>query len=78
MPIQIWTDPQWYQFVSDTLPEMIFASAWTLLVSFFIQLVSVATDGTTTSTNTSPGIIIQATVCKTKQSYRFWYKIQTY
>jgi hypothetical protein len=59
MPLQIWADPPWYQFVSDTLPEMIFASAWTLLVTFFIQLVSIATG---TGTNTSPGIVIQATV----------------
>lgn len=59
MPVQIWTDPHWYQFVGDTLPEMIFASAWTLLVTFFVQLVGIATG---TGTNASPGIVIQATV----------------
>jgi glucan phosphoethanolaminetransferase (alkaline phosphatase superfamily) len=58
MPIQIWADPLWFQFVGDTLPEMIYASAWTMLVSFFVQLVGIATG---TGTDTSPGIVIQAT-----------------
>ena len=58
MPIQIWSDPIWWQFFGDTFPEMIFASAWTLLVSFFVQLVGLATG---TGTNTSPSIVIQAT-----------------
>ena len=62
MPVQIWSGPIWWQFVGDTLPEMIFASAWTLLVTFFVQLVGVATG---TRTNTSPGIVIQATVRST-------------
>lgn len=59
MPIQIWSDPMWWQFVADTLPEMVFASAWTLLVTFFVQLVGIATG---TGTNTSPGLVISATV----------------
>lgn len=59
IPVQIWSWPIWWQFVGDTLPEMIFASAWTLLVTFFVQLVGVAQG---TGTNTSPGIVIQATV----------------
>lgn len=59
MPIQIWSDPIWYQFVGDTLPEMVFASAWSLLVTFFIQLVGVAIG---VGTSTMPGIVIQATV----------------
>jgi hypothetical protein len=58
MPVQIWSNPLWFQFVGDTLPEMIYASAWTLLVSFFVQLVGIATG---TGTDTSPGIVIQAT-----------------
>jgi hypothetical protein len=58
MPVQIWSNPLWFQFVGDTLPEMIYASAWTLLVSFFVQLVGIATGG---GTDTSPGIVIQAT-----------------
>jgi hypothetical protein len=58
MPIQIWSDPISWQFIGDTLPEMIFASAWTMLVSFFVQLVGLATG---TGTNTSPGIVIQCT-----------------
>ena len=58
MPVQIWSYPLVWQFVSDTLPEMIFASAWTLLVSFFVQLVGVASGS---STGTSPGTVIQIT-----------------
>lgn len=58
IPIQIWTDPIWWQFVGDTMPEMIFASAWTTLVSFIVQLVGIAMG---TGTNTSPGIVIQTT-----------------
>ena len=49
----------WCQFFGDTFPEMIFASAWSMLVTFFIQLVGIALG---TGTNTSPGIVIQATV----------------
>lgn len=58
MPVQIWSTPVWWQFVGDTLPEMLFAAAWTLLVSFFVQLVGIATG---TSTSTMPGIVIQGT-----------------
>jgi hypothetical protein len=46
------------QFVADTLPEMAFASAWTLLVSFFVQLVGVASG---TGTSTMPGLVMQLT-----------------
>jgi hypothetical protein len=60
MPVQIWSDPMWWQFVSDTLPEMLFASAWTVLVTFFVQLVGIATGS---GTNTSPGLVISTTVC---------------
>lgn len=58
MPIQIWSEPIAWQFIGDTFPEMVFASAWTMLVSFFVQLVGLATG---TGTNTSPGIVIQFT-----------------
>jgi hypothetical protein len=58
IPIQIWSDPVWCQFFADTLPEMVFASAWTTLVSFMVQLVGLATG---LGTNTSPSIVIQAT-----------------
>jgi hypothetical protein len=59
IPVQIWSEPLWLQFVADTLPDMTFASAWTLLVNFFVQLVGVALG---TGTSTSPGIVvIQAT-----------------
>ena len=59
IPVQIWSDPIWWQFVSDTLPEMVFASAWTVLVTFFVQLVGIATG---TGTNTSPELVISTTV----------------
>lgn len=58
MPVQIWSYPIVWQWISDTLPEMIFASAWTLLVSFFVQLVGVASGS---GTSTSPGTVIQIT-----------------
>lgn len=58
MPVQIWAYPLVWQFISDTLPEMIFASAWTLLVSFFVQLVGVAAGS---GPSTSPGTVIQIT-----------------
>ena len=54
----IWSDPIWCQFVGDTLPEMIFATAWTLLVTFFVQVVGIATGQ---GTNTTPSIVIQLT-----------------
>lgn len=59
MPVQIWAYPVVWQFISDTLPEMIFASAWTLLVSFFVQLVGVASGSSASSK--SPGTVIQIT-----------------
>ncbi len=58
IPVQMWANPLWAQFVADTVPEMTFASAWTLLVSFFVQLVGVASG---TGSSTSPGLVIQAT-----------------
>jgi hypothetical protein len=59
IPVEIWIDPMWWQFVGDTLPEMVYASAWTMLVTFFVQLVGVATG---TGTNTTPGLVISVTV----------------
>jgi len=58
IPVQVWSEPIWVQFAADTLPDMAFASAWTLLASFFVQLVAVATG---TGTSTSPGWVIQIT-----------------
>eukprot|EP00526_Cylindrotheca_closterium_P016997 CAMPEP_0113628550 /NCGR_PEP_ID=MMETSP0017_2-20120614/14794_1 /TAXON_ID=2856 /ORGANISM="Cylindrotheca closterium" /LENGTH=315 /DNA_ID=CAMNT_0000538861 /DNA_START=351 /DNA_END=1298 /DNA_ORIENTATION=+ /assembly_acc=CAM_ASM_000147 len=61
MPIHVWRDRLWVQFIADTLPQLAFASAWTLLVSFFVQLVGVAQG---TATAASPGILaIQVTAC---------------
>jgi len=58
MPVQIWSEPIYWQFFCDTLPEMIFASAWTVQVVFFVQLVGIALG---TGINTVPGIVIQTT-----------------
>jgi hypothetical protein len=58
IPVQLWSEPIWAQFVADTLPDMAFASAWTLLASFFVQLVGVAMG---TGTAASPGWVIQIT-----------------
>jgi hypothetical protein len=58
IPVQIWVNPIWAQFVADTIPEMTFASAWTLLVSFFVQLVGVASGS---GNSFSPGLVIQIT-----------------
>ena len=43
------------QLIGDTLPELCFASAWALLVTFFVQLVGTAT-GTVSSNK--PSLII--------------------
>jgi hypothetical protein len=53
MPIQIWVNPFWCQLIADTLPEMAFASAWTLLVSFFVELVGVASGSYPTMSSSS-------------------------
>eukprot|EP00535_Pseudo-nitzschia_heimii_P005287 CAMPEP_0197178030 /NCGR_PEP_ID=MMETSP1423-20130617/3419_1 /TAXON_ID=476441 /ORGANISM="Pseudo-nitzschia heimii, Strain UNC1101" /LENGTH=562 /DNA_ID=CAMNT_0042627675 /DNA_START=164 /DNA_END=1852 /DNA_ORIENTATION=+ len=42
IPIQVYSDPLWLQLIADTFPVMAFASAWTWLVCFFVQLVGVA------------------------------------
>lgn len=62
MPVQIWSDPMWLQFVGDTLPEILFASAWTLLVTFFVQLHGILAG---THTDPTPGFVIQVMVCET-------------
>ena len=42
IPVQIYCDPLWIQLIADTFPVLTFASAWSWLVSFFVQLVGVA------------------------------------
>jgi hypothetical protein len=59
MPVQIWSNPMWWQFFGDTLPEILFASAWTLLVTFFVQLQGILAG---TLTDPTPGMVIQAMV----------------
>lgn len=43
MPIAVYSGSPWLQFTATTFPMMAFASAWALLVSFFVQLVAAAT-----------------------------------
>ena len=43
MPIAVYSGSAWLQFTATTFPMMAFASAWALLVSFFVQLVAAAT-----------------------------------
>lgn len=59
MPVIIWSYPLWLQFVGDTLPEMIFATAWTVMVTFFVQLVASATGTVAKAADAS--FIIQTT-----------------
>jgi hypothetical protein len=49
LPISMYCDGEMIQLVADTLPQLTFASAWALLVAFFVQLV-----GTATGTMASP------------------------
>jgi hypothetical protein len=58
IPVQIYSDPLWAQLIADTLPVMAYASAWTMLVSFFVRLVGVALGS---GTSTTPGTVIQIT-----------------
>lgn len=58
IPVGVWVDTLYWQFVADTLPEITFASAWVLLVSFFVQLVGTAA-GTGTATFSKPSIGLQ-------------------
>lgn len=48
----------WWQFVGDSMPEMVFATAWSLLVTFFVQLVGIASGSG--GTDTSPSLVMQA------------------
>lgn len=59
MPLQVLSFPVFWQFVADTLPEMVYASAWLLLATFVVQLVGIAMG---LGTNTAPGTVIETTV----------------
>jgi len=56
MPVEGWVESNYWQFLADTLPEICFASAWSLLVSFFVQLVGNASGS---GSFTKPGIVMQ-------------------
>ncbi|KAG7358285.1 hypothetical protein IV203_014873 [Nitzschia inconspicua] len=58
IPVQIYSNPLWVQLIADTFPVMAYASAWTMLVSFFVRLVGVALGS---GTSTTPGSVIQIT-----------------
>ena len=56
MPVQVWANPFWSQLIADSLPRMMFASAWTLLMSFFVQLVGVASGSSPTNGVTAAAV----------------------
>jgi hypothetical protein len=56
IPVLVYARSDFFQLIAETLPEMIFASAWTLLVSFFVQLVGAASGE---GTYERPGDIMQ-------------------
>lgn len=58
MPLQIWSDPMILQFVCDSLPEMIWACAWSTICGFFVEMVGIATGGVT---NNAPGVVMLLT-----------------
>jgi hypothetical protein len=55
-PVELLVSSFYWQLIAETFPEMTFASAWTLLVAFFVQLVGTAAG---TGSYTRPGIVIQ-------------------
>lgn len=57
IPVEVYATSNYLQLIAETFPEMTFASAWTLLVSFFVQLVGAASGA---GTYERPGNILQA------------------
>lgn len=57
IPVQVLynSTPLWAELVADTFPAMAFASAWTLLVTFFVRLVGVALGSGGAGTGPTPG-----------------------
>jgi len=56
IPMEGMVGSEYLKFVAKTFPEMTFASAWTLLVSFLVQLVGTASG---TGIYTQPSLMIQ-------------------
>jgi uncharacterized membrane protein YgcG len=56
IPAQIYSVPIWAQLIADTLPTMVYASAWTFLVAFFVRLLRLALGS---GTSTTSGTVIQ-------------------
>mmetsp|Transcript_1287 Transcript_1287/g.1950 ORF Transcript_1287/g.1950 Transcript_1287/m.1950 type:complete len:295 (+) Transcript_1287:65-949(+) len=56
LPVVFFVESAYWSFVAETLPQMTFASAWTLFVSFLVQLVDTALG---TGIYTQPSLIIQ-------------------
>jgi hypothetical protein len=59
IPIQNSCDGQMIQLVAETLPQLTFASAWGLLVAFFVQLVGTASGAVSSN---KPSLLIHIAV----------------
>jgi hypothetical protein len=59
IPIQNVWDGEMIQLVAETLPQLMFASAWALLVSFFSNLVATASGGVSSN---KPSLLIDIAV----------------
>jgi len=59
IPIENYSDGQMIQLVAETLPQLMFASAWALLVAFFVNLVGTASGGVSSN---KPSLLIHIAV----------------
>ena len=57
IPVELFSKSNFLQLIAETLPEMTFASSWTLLVTFFVHLVGAASGA---GTFDRPGHLLQA------------------
>lgn len=61
IPLQQFSSGAMMALVSETLPQLAFASAWALLVTFFVHLVGTASTGSTLSSN-KPSLLLHIAV----------------
>lgn len=59
IPIQNVANGEMIQLVAETLPQLMFASAWALLVAFFVNLVGTASGGVSSN---KPSLVIHIAV----------------
>lgn len=70
IPIQNKCDGQMIQLVAETLPQLMFASAWALLVAFFVNLVGTASGGVSSN---KPSLLIHIAVYLMYTIIVIWY-----